>query len=668
MIAEARARSVPGWAVLLSVALQVPLAVFLGHQYDTRIFMATGYLVRAGLNPYIPWDLSAIFKSPLFHGLTSIGYPPPWALLLGLAYRASYEIFGNLYLYNLAIKVPVIAANVGLAFAVQGIADKLGAPVTAQRRAMLFVLFNPLLLYTTAAWGQFDSVVALCALAGMYLLYRRKLLCASALLALAVSLKPTALPLIFLALFFALANRDGRPVRLTLGLLAAFIALCIAPFVAFGWDPGIVLRNWSAHSLVAGGLSWLTFFELLFGTTTIPAGARLLGFLWVPALAAGAVLLRPRANEELPQLLHRSLRLLLVFFLARAWLSEPNVDLLLAFAVVLCAAGRLERSRLRALWLIPLVFTVFNASVPQLLFLVWPDAMTLFSALDEKAWTFRLLARCAAVVPWLVLGWRVALDGRPWAKSFADARVIPRRVPGAGDPSLSVILPTYNEAENIDEAVARVESSLALVPGCAAEIIVVDDGSPDGTAARATEASRRYGNVRVVEREQRNGLASAIVRGMTASRGELLAVLDADLQHPPESLPALVGRIVASAADIVVMSRYAASGCTSDWSPGRRLASRVATLFAHLLLPATRSVSDPVSGYFIVRRQALEGMRFRPKGFKILPEILARGRTLRTEELAYTFAPRARGKSKMGPAETLRYAGLLLRLRRESAR
>ena len=187
------------------------------------------------------------------------------------------------------------------------------------------------------------------------------------------------------------------------------------------------------------------------------------------------------------------------------------------------------------------------------------------------------------VVPWLALGWRIAFDGRLPAGSSTDAGTIPRHAPEAGDPLLSVILPTFNEAENIAEAVDRVESSLALVPGCSAEIIVVDDGSPDGTAARAAEASRRYDNVRVVEREGRNGLASAIVRGMTASRGDLLAVLDADLQHPPESLPALVRRIAASAADIVVMSRYAASGCTGEWSQGRRLASRVATLLAHLL-------------------------------------------------------------------------------------
>ncbi len=584
MIAGARASPVPGWAVLLSITLQVPLAIFLGHLYDTRIFMATGYLVGTGLNPYLPRDLSAVFQSPQWSGLTSIGYPPPWALLLGLAYRASYAVIGNLHLYNLAIKAPVIAANVGLAFAVQRIAARIGAAVTVQRRAMLFMLFNPLLLYTTAAWGQFDSAVALCAVTGMYLLHRQKPLSAAALLALAVSLKPTALPLIPLALLDALMRRDRGLFRLILGLLAALAAFCIAPFAIFGWDPGIILKNWSAHSLMAGGMSWLTFFELLFGTTTIPAPLRILGFLWVPALAIGVIVLRPRMNEGLPELLQRSLGILLVLFLSRAWLSEPNVDLLLPFAVLLCASGRIRLTRLHALWLIPLVFTVFNASAPQLLFLVWPEALTLFSALDEKVRVIRLLARCVTVVPWLVLGWRLILDGRLRAGTRPEAVAIPLRVPGADDPRLSVILPTFNEAENIAEAVNRVESSLACVPGCNAELVVVDDGSPDGTSAKATEASLKYRNVRVVEREGREGLASAIVKGMTAARGDLLAVLDADLQHPPESLPAMVRRITDSSADIVVMSRYFVSGGMDGWGAGRRLASRVATLLTHLLL------------------------------------------------------------------------------------
>jgi dolichol-phosphate mannosyltransferase len=293
--------------------------------------------------------------------------------------------------------------------------------------------------------------------------------------------------------------------------------------------------------------------------------------------------------------------------------------------------------------------------------------MTLMSALDQKARTLRLLARCAVAVPWLVAGWRTVLEGGLRAGVIRTASAFPKRAPRAGDPFLSVILPTFNEAENIAEALDRVEGSLALVPGCSAELIVVDDGSPDGTAARAAEASRGYGNVRIVVREGRRGLASAIVDGMTAARGSLLAVLDADLQHPPESFPTLVRRINEAPADIVVMSRYANSGRIVDSSPCRRLLSGAATLLAHALVPATRSVKDPVSGYFLVRRKALEGMRLEPRGFKILPEILARGRALRTEEVAYVFSPRAKGKSKMRPVELLRYAGLLLSLRRERA-
>ncbi len=95
-----------------SIGLQATLALFFGHVYDMRIFMATGYLVATGQNPYIPQDLTAVFNNPSFQGMTSVGYPPPWPLLLGLIYRSSFTLLPNLAFYNLALKVPIIAANV----------------------------------------------------------------------------------------------------------------------------------------------------------------------------------------------------------------------------------------------------------------------------------------------------------------------------------------------------------------------------------------------------------------------------------------------------------------------------------------------------------------------------------------------------------------------------
>lgn len=147
--------------VLTSFLVQLPLAVFLGHYYDQTTFMDTGYLVSSGLNPYQP-HLIGVFPNPLLNGNNLIiGYPPPWPLLLGLIYRLSFNIIPNLFLYNFAIKVPVIASNIGLAYIVKSVMQKLNAPPKKVKAAWLFLLFNPFILLTTSAWGQFDTLIAL---------------------------------------------------------------------------------------------------------------------------------------------------------------------------------------------------------------------------------------------------------------------------------------------------------------------------------------------------------------------------------------------------------------------------------------------------------------------------------------------------------------------------
>jgi Gpi18-like mannosyltransferase len=178
-----------------SLLLQLVLGLFLGHAYDIRIFMATGYLVGTGQNPYIAQDLASIFQNGSFQGITSIGYPPPWALVLGLVYLITYRIVPNFLFYNLAIKLPVIAANICLACLVVHILNGLGANGKASRKAWIFMLFNPFLLVCSSAWGQFDSLVALFSLLSLYLLSHGKTIGPAVLLALAISCKPIALPL-----------------------------------------------------------------------------------------------------------------------------------------------------------------------------------------------------------------------------------------------------------------------------------------------------------------------------------------------------------------------------------------------------------------------------------------------------------------------------------------
>jgi dolichol-phosphate mannosyltransferase len=209
---------------------------------------------------------------------------------------------------------------------------------------------------------------------------------------------------------------------------------------------------------------------------------------------------------------------------------------------------------------------------------------------------------------------------------------------------LSIIVPTYNEAENVRELIERVEASLK---GLDFEVIVVDDSSPDGTAEIAEELGKIYGNVKVVKRPRKMGLASAVLDGMKVAKHELIAVMDADLQHPPELLPKLLEK-AREGYDIVVASRYVEGGGIEEWGFWRRLISRGATFLAHAFLPKTRGVKDPMSGFFLFRRGVVEGIELNPIGYKLLLEVLVKGRYEKVIEVPYVFKVRKRGKANWG--------------------
>jgi dolichol-phosphate mannosyltransferase len=230
---------------------------------------------------------------------------------------------------------------------------------------------------------------------------------------------------------------------------------------------------------------------------------------------------------------------------------------------------------------------------------------------------------------------------------------------GAQRSSLSIIVPTYNEAENIGELIERVETSLK---GLDFEVIVVDDSSPDGTAEIAEELGRAYRNVKVIKRPRKMGLASAALEGMREAKYRLIAVMDADLQHPPELLPKLLER-AKEGYDIVIASRYVKGGGVEGWSLWRRLISRGATLLAHALFLETRKVKDPLSGFFLFRREVVEGIRLNPIGYKLLLEVLMKGEYDKVAEVPYVFKMRRRGKSKLDLREILNYVLFLLKLK-----
>lgn len=418
------------WPVLLlSVAVQLGLGVLFGHIYDLRIFMATGYLVASGQNPYLAQDLTAVFHNPTFQAITTVGYPPPWPLVLGLIYRVSYAATSNFLLYNLAIKLPIIAANVGLAYLVGGMLKRLGADEAARRRAWTFMLLNPFVLYVSAAWGEFDSIAAALALASLLLLDSERIKTSAVLLALAVAFKPTPIPLLPMPFFYLMKQPRGRIIIYYGVLAASLLAFCIAPFPLLGWDASPILQHWNAHFVQGGGLAWLTFLELLQGSYQLPGNWWLLGLLWVPALAAAAVVLR-RGIAGLEDLVRKSAALIMVFFLARAWLSEPNLMLVLPLVLILTSIRDLDRLTLTALWTLPLIFSFFNVSTAQLFFPSMPGIMKDMLRQMDAIRTARLIAKVVVVIPWEVLGWSIVVR---------CLRASPVRRSGAGAMALSEV-------------------------------------------------------------------------------------------------------------------------------------------------------------------------------------------------------------------------------------
>ena len=226
---------------------------------------------------------------------------------------------------------------------------------------------------------------------------------------------------------------------------------------------------------------------------------------------------------------------------------------------------------------------------------------------------------------------------------------------------ISVVIPTYKEADSIQDVIRRSGAAFAR-SGEEYELIVVDDNSGDGTAELAEQMSSEF-HVRVLRRAGRMGLATAVADGWKLAHGDLLGVIDADLQHPPEILVALAAALRQSGADLAIASRYVAGGGTSDWELVRRVISGGATHLAASVLPLKLSaISDPMSGMFVIRAAAISGVELSPLGYKILLEVLARGRIDHVVEVAYQFEERTRGASKLGARQYAEYLAHLVRL------
>jgi dolichol-phosphate mannosyltransferase len=244
------------------------------------------------------------------------------------------------------------------------------------------------------------------------------------------------------------------------------------------------------------------------------------------------------------------------------------------------------------------------------------------------------------------------------ADAAVRARVTPQfSVAPLRPAELAVVVPTFNERGNLEPLVERLTRCLGDM---AWEVIVVDDDSPDGTAAFVRDLGRRDARIRCVQRLGRRGLSSACIEGMLATTAPYLAVIDADLQHDEALLPRMLAVLRAGEADVAVGSRYSTSSAVPGWDGHRHLISRFATRVGQLALRV--EISDPMSGFFMIRRDAFENVmrRLSGVGFKLLLDLLASEPLLRVRELPYHFRQRQVGESKLDARAALDFLLMLL--------
>lgn len=216
---------------------------------------------------------------------------------------------------------------------------------------------------------------------------------------------------------------------------------------------------------------------------------------------------------------------------------------------------------------------------------------------------------------------------------------------------LTVIIPTYNEEFTIGQIITAVDAVFAQ-HNIRGEILVVDDNSPDHTGERVTSLKKNMPNLNLLVRTEDHGLSQSVVDGFSHADSTIFLVMDADLSHPPALIPEMY-RMIKEGSDIVVGSRYMKGGMITKWPVQRRVISLGATLLGRLLLP---DITDPVSGFFAVKKGVVEHAQLKPRGYKILLEILGKGTWEQTTEIPFEFVDRATGTSKLTFRTVLEYA------------
>lgn len=231
------------------------------------------------------------------------------------------------------------------------------------------------------------------------------------------------------------------------------------------------------------------------------------------------------------------------------------------------------------------------------------------------------------------------------------------------NPQVSIIVPTYNESQNIIDVLKSIRK--CMPDGFFAETIVVDDNSPDGTGKIVEEYIsnlRKFteNKISIIHRKAKNGLASAILNGIQNASADTIVVMDSDFSHPPQIIPKLVSAIKQYQYDIAIASRYVKGGTVEGWSLKRKIVSKVATLIARKSL-GVKSY-DPMSGFFAFRKNLIKGLSFDAIGYKILLELLVKTKGVKIQEIPYTFQDRKFGSSKLDSSTVIDYIKSVFKL------
>jgi len=229
---------------------------------------------------------------------------------------------------------------------------------------------------------------------------------------------------------------------------------------------------------------------------------------------------------------------------------------------------------------------------------------------------------------------------------------------------VSIILPTYNESQNIIQILESIEENIPK--HLQTETIVVDDNSPDGTGKIVDEYLnlKKIANntIDIVHRTTKSGLASAILKGIQQATGDVIVVMDSDFSHPPQIIPKMLESLKKYHSDIVIASRYVSGGGIEHWTLKRKLMSKVATKIAKLSLDV--SAKDPMSGFFLFKKNLLHDLKFDGIGYKLLLEILVKTKGAKITEVPYTFTNRKFGASKLGSDTIIDYVKSVFKLYR----